>query len=295
MADSAPAIIFGTTAVAGWSANDINEAVLCLQKHRVTSLDTARVYVDLYYLHGPDPTTPIEDTLAGIREVYAAGKFRRFGISNYRPQDVRTIHSIQSAHASCLPTIYQGCYNAVARHAESDLFPVLRELGINFYAYSPIAGGFLAKRSSQLRPPKSDDGVVEKPHDGVVEGRFGAQNMGGDMYRTLYCKPTLLAALDEWNNIAADAGIDGSALAYRWVRFHSALGQGDGVIVGARHVGQLRGTLEVMAVAGGVNGGVGGTGRGKGGPLEKMVAERVGGIGGDAPRDNWDGFLRLRV
>ncbi|KAL8640694.1 MAG: hypothetical protein Q9228_002420, partial [Teloschistes exilis] len=237
MADSAPAIIFGTTAIAGWSADEIDEAVVCLQAHKVTSLDTARVYkdseatlgkhklsekfsshtkapalspgclsrqsildgietslkelgvdvvrgilmkVDLYYLHGPDPTTPIEDTLAGIREVYAAGKFRRFGISNYRPQDVRTIHSIQSAHASCLPTVYQGCYNAVARHAESDLFPVLRELGINFYAYSPIAGGFLAKRSSQLRPLKSDDGEVEKPHDGVLEGRFGAQNMGGD-------------------------------------------------------------------------------------------------------------------
>ncbi|KAI4252429.1 MAG: hypothetical protein LQ352_004302, partial [Teloschistes flavicans] len=289
MADAAPAIIFGTTAVAGWSADELDEAFLCLQEHKVASLDTARVYkdseatlgkhklsgkfeihtkapslsprclsrqsildgietslkeldvdtvwlpqmavkvptaddrgskIDLYYLHGPDPTTPIEDTLAGIREVYAAGKFRRFGISNYRPQDVQRIHSIQSAHRSVLPTVYQGCYNAVARHAETDLFPLLRSLHMSFYAYSPIAGGFLAKQSSQLRSsPMADHDHHHHDDDKreKVEGRFGATNMGGDMYRALYCTPALLAALDEWNAIAADAGIEPAALAYRWV------------------------------------------------------------------------------
>lgn len=203
----------------------------------------------------------------------------KFGISNFRPSDVQRIYNIQAEAQSVLPTVYQGCYNALARHAETDLFPLLRDHGINFYAYSPIAGGFLAKRSSQLHEHNPEDVEGEK----AVEGRFGAKNMHGEMYRALYCKPAMLDALDEWNTIAKDAGIGGSALAYRWVRFHSSLGRGDAVVIGARSVGQLRETLEVMDA----------------GPLDEEVAERVEGlwegVRGVAPRDNWDGFLKRKV
>ncbi|KAI4196712.1 MAG: hypothetical protein LQ350_006403 [Teloschistes chrysophthalmus] len=279
MAHPYPEIIYGTAAIASFPLDDLHEAVTCLQNHNITSLDTARVYVDVYYLHGPDPTTPIEETLSAIRELYTLGKFRRFGISNFRPSDVQRIYNIQAEAQSVLPTVYQGCYNALARHAETDLFPLLRDHGINFYAYSPIAGGFLAKRSSQLHEHNPEDVEGEK----AVEGRFGAKNMHGEMYRALYCKPAMLDALDEWNTIAKDAGIGGSALAYRWVRFHSSLGRGDAVVIGARSVGQLRETLEVMDA----------------GPLDEEVAERVEGlwegVRGVAPRDNWDGFLKRKV
>ena len=50
------------------------------------------------------------------------------------PADVQRIYDIQSAAKSVLPTVYQGNYNAVARHVEQSLFPLLRKLKISFLA-----------------------------------------------------------------------------------------------------------------------------------------------------------------
>ena len=68
-----------------------------------------------------------------MKEVEHAERYQ-FGISNYMPADVQRIYDIQSAAKSVLPTVYQGNYNAVARHVEQSLFPLLRNLNISFYA-----------------------------------------------------------------------------------------------------------------------------------------------------------------
>jgi len=147
---------------------------------------------------------------------------------------------------------------------------LLRKLNINFYAYSPIAGGFLAKTSAQLRSNE-------------IEGRFGEKSFLGDMYNELYGKPSLYEGLDDWGEIARDAGVGKAALAYRWVVYHSALAEGDGVVVGARHVGQLEETLKAIEE----------------GPLEEGIAERASGVWekvkGDAPRDNWNDYLSSKI
>lgn len=148
--------------------------------------------------------------------------------------------------------------------------PLLRKLHISFYAYSPIAGGFLAKTSAQLRTNES-------------EGRFGEKSLLGDMYNVLYGKPALYEGLDDWGAIARDAGVGKAALAYRWVVYHSALGEGDGVVVGARHVAQLEETLKAIGE----------------GPLEAGIAKRASAVWekvkGDAPRDNWNDYLSSKV
>ncbi|KAL8807989.1 MAG: hypothetical protein Q9200_004454 [Gallowayella weberi] len=239
--------------------------------------------IDLYYLHGPDVTTPIEETLSAIQELYAAGKFKRascslpfppksaaiFGISNYLAPDVQKIHDIQTASKSILPTVYQGNYNAVARRNELDLIPLLRKLNMSFYAYSPIAGGFLAKDMTQIK-------------SNLSEGRFSGKSLSGEMYQALYGKDAMYEALDAWNEIANAAGISTSALAYRWITYHSALGTGDGTVIGARNPEQLRQTLEAIAA----------------GPLDDAVADRASGVWdtvkGVAPRDNWNDYLSLR-
>jgi aflatoxin B1 aldehyde reductase len=191
----------------------------------------------------------------------------QFGLSNYKPADVQKIYDIQSAKGSVVPSVFQGNYNAVSRHIESDLFPLLRKLKISFYAYSPIAGGFLVKSSAQLRV--KDD-----------QGRFGPNARTGNMYSSMYGKESLYAALDEWEHIANDAGISKAALAYRWIAYHSALKQeyGDGVIVGASKVEQLEETLKVI----------------EDGPLDPKTAERANQIWKkvehEAPLDNYHSF-----
>jgi aflatoxin B1 aldehyde reductase len=93
--------------------------------------------------------------MGAINEMHAAGKFKRFGLSNFEAKDVEFIYDYQSANQGVLPTVFQGNYNAVSRPIESTLFPTLRKLGISFHAYSPIAGGFLVRSADQFQEGKA--------------------------------------------------------------------------------------------------------------------------------------------
>ncbi|GJC86484.1 oxidoreductase sirO [Colletotrichum liriopes] len=102
-----------------------------------------------------------------------------------------------------------------------------------FYAYSPLAGGFLAKTKDDIiakKCPKFD------PANGLV----------GMIYSTLYNKSSHFRALDEWDRISQRSGLTKAELAYRWVAFHSPLdrGRGDAMIIGASKLEQLRDTIQ---------------------------------------------------
>ena len=91
----------------------------------------------MWYLHGPDRTTPYEETLRAVNELYKEGKFKRFGISNYMSWEVAEIVGICRANGWVQPTVYQGIYNAIQRKVEPELFPCLRKFGIAFYEFNP--------------------------------------------------------------------------------------------------------------------------------------------------------------
>ncbi|KAG6356770.1 hypothetical protein INS49_014644 [Diaporthe citri] len=203
--------------------------------------------IDILYLHTPDPSIPIEQTLQGIQQLYTSGAFRHFGLSNYTAQDVRHIYEHQKSKGWVLPSVYQGSYNPISRHYETDLLPLLRKLGIAFYAYSPTAGGFLAKSKQQVL-----DGVGRFGKDGGTEGLF---------YNELYNKPALLGVLTTWSEIARDAGTSPYHLATRWVSYNSALKpeNGDALIIGVHGSEQLKENLAGL----------------KQGPLPPSIAERV--------------------
>jgi aflatoxin B1 aldehyde reductase len=182
---------------------------------------------DVLYIHAPVSDIPLDDTLAGINEAHKAGIFRRFGLSNYTPEDVQRVYNFAKEKGYPLPEVYQGNYNPLARHMEKDLLPVLRKLGIVFYAYSPLAGGFLTKSAADL-----DAGV----------GRFNKQALAG-MYSAMYDKPSLREALKKWERIAEKEGVTKAELAYRWVAHHSVLTEGDGIIFGASKLSQIGQTV----------------------------------------------------
>jgi aflatoxin B1 aldehyde reductase len=221
---------------------------------------------DILYIHAPDPSIPFEDTLKGINEAYKTGAFRRFGLSNFSAEQVQNVYDICKEKNYVLPTAYQGNYSAIARHLESTLFPLLKQLNIVFYAYSPIAGGFLTKTAADL-----DSGA----------GRFNPQAIGG-LYTKLYDKPSLRAALIKWNEIADKEGVSKAELAYRWVAHHSAIaddgfvaGEQNGVIIGASRVEQIEQTAE-------------GIKKGKlSGEAVKGIEEIWESVKADAPVDNY--------
>lgn len=189
--------------------------------------------VDIYYLHAPDKTTPIEETIDAIDELYKQRKFKRFGLSNFSVEEVKKIYDYAKGKGYVLPTVFQGKYNAFSRGIEKELFPVLRQLGISFYAYSPTGGGFLVKSVQQIERGS---------------GRFERGTMVGDLYNSLYNKPTLLKGLERWGKIAEKHKIPKSHLAYRWLAFHSFLDgkKDDAVIIGGKNYQQTADTLDAL-------------------------------------------------
>ena len=76
--------------------------------------------------------------------MHAAGKFKEFGVSNFRPwQLMQIFHVMKERGWSPLPTVYQGAYSAVQRDAEKHRLPICRSEGMRYYAYSPLARGVL--------------------------------------------------------------------------------------------------------------------------------------------------------
>lgn len=206
------------------------ETIIATAKESLDRLNVKKV--DIFYLHSADDTTPIEETLEGVNEVYKAGLFNRFGLSNYLEKDVQRIYDIARANGYVLPTVYQGNYNPVARGQETRLLPTLRKLNIAFYAYSPLAGGFLTKTAQQIQ-------------EGA--GRFNDAFLNGE-YKKLYAKPALIEALAKWEAIANMEGVTRAELAYRWVASNSCLKneKGDAMVFSASSVEQLDQSLTAI-------------------------------------------------
>ena len=91
--------------------------------------------VHIMYLHAPDRTTPFEQTCRAMDAGYRAGKFERFGLSNFTAQEVEEVVAICEKEGLVKPSAYQAKYSIIARGSEDELFPVLRKHGISFYAY----------------------------------------------------------------------------------------------------------------------------------------------------------------
>ena len=100
--------------------------------------------LDLWYLHYPDPATPIEDTVGAMASAVRDGKARHIGLSNVTAEQVRRAHAVHPIAA------VQYEYSLWRREAETQLLPTLRELGIALVAWSPLGAGFLTGTVNSL-------------------------------------------------------------------------------------------------------------------------------------------------
>ena len=100
-------------------------------------------YVDIFYSHRYDGSTPIEETMQALIDIVRSGKALYVGLSNY-PADklVAAVAYLRSQHVN--PIIYQGKYNMLVRDVEERHFDALQNLGIGFTAFSPLAQGILS-------------------------------------------------------------------------------------------------------------------------------------------------------
>ncbi|RUQ35004.1 MAG: aldo/keto reductase [Candidatus Competibacteraceae bacterium] len=104
--------------------------------------------IDLWYLHYPDPSMPIEETVGVMAEAVRAGKVRYLGLSNVTAEQVRKAHAVHPIAA------VQFEYSLWRREAENELLPCLRQLGIALVPWAPLGSGFLTGTVTEIT---SDD------------------------------------------------------------------------------------------------------------------------------------------
>jgi aryl-alcohol dehydrogenase-like predicted oxidoreductase len=105
----------------------------CLDSMRRLAVD----HIDLYFLHCPDPAVPIEETIGAMAALVADGFVRFLGLSNVGTEHVRRATAVHPIAA------VQNDYSLLFREPEQKLIPCLRELGVGFMAFSPLARGLL--------------------------------------------------------------------------------------------------------------------------------------------------------
>ncbi|MFC4242958.1 aldo/keto reductase [Gryllotalpicola reticulitermitis] len=102
-------------------------------------------YVDVFYHHRPDPSSPIGETAGALVSAIARGKSLYTGISNYDPEQTRAAHAAL-ASLGAPPVLHQPSYSMLNRTIEHGLSEVLEELRIGGIVFSPLAQGLLTDR-----------------------------------------------------------------------------------------------------------------------------------------------------
>jgi len=196
--------------------------------------------VDILYLHAPDHSTPLTETLGAMDRLHREGKFRQLGLSNYSSWLVSEVANLCKANHWVRPSVYQGMYSAITRQVEAELLPCLRYHGIAFYAYSPLGGGLLTgkHRFEQLG------------ENTVTSGRFNGVDQRGDhVYRGRYWKQEHFSAMETLKALLEKhhPGMTMIAAALCWIYNYSLLdgSRGDCVVLGASRVEQLAGNLQL--------------------------------------------------
>ncbi len=182
-------------------------------------------YLDLYYLHQPDPATPIQESLETMEQLVKNGKVRYPASSNYSGWQVSQMLWIAEKNNWKAPRITQPMYNLLARGIEPEYLPMAKEFGVSTVVYNPLAGGLLTGKQKRGAP--------------LTGTRFD----NNKMYRDRYWHDSYFAAVDELLAIAKGAGRTPVSLALNWLLHHTSA---DCIILGASRVEQLDENIRAM-------------------------------------------------
>lgn len=158
--------------------------------------------IDLFYLHRPDPKTPVEESMKALLELREAGKIKYVGLSEFKPEEVRKAHKVMPV------TALQYEWSCMARDLEEDIVPLCKELGIGLVAYSPLARGML----TNAFPTRAD-----LPNDWRTAPEDAAGGFGtcGRMLPGNYDKN--MALVKEFSKIADSKNCTPGQLALAWL------------------------------------------------------------------------------
>ena len=137
----------------GWGQEFGDGSAECVRGAIDGSLERLRTdYVDLYYLHKPDPSTPIADTLSALDELVRAGKVRAIGCSNFSAEQLTEADRVARELGVTRFTVLQNQYSLLERADDADVLPLCRDLGVSYIPYFPLASGLLTGKYRRGEP-----------------------------------------------------------------------------------------------------------------------------------------------
>jgi aryl-alcohol dehydrogenase-like predicted oxidoreductase len=188
-------------------------------------------FIDLYQVHAPDPSTPIEETLRALDDLVRSGKVRYIGCSNFAAWQLAdalwTSDRLGLARFECA----QPRYNLLFRMIEDEILPLCRAHGVGVIAYNPLAGGMLTGRYREATAPPPGT-------------RFTLPG-SGEVYRRRYWNEAVFQAVDRLARFLEPRGRSLTHVALAWVLAQPGI---SAAIVGASRPEQLADSLGALDI-----------------------------------------------
>ncbi len=150
-------------------------------------------YIDLYFLHRPDPNVPIEDTVGAMARLVEQGKVRHIGICEVSAKSLRKAHAVHPIAA------VQSEYSLWTRDVEAHVLPACQELGVGLVPFSPIGRAILTGTV------KSGEQISDKDMRSTMP-RFQGENFD-----------TNLQMVSQLEDIAASLSVKPGQIALAWL------------------------------------------------------------------------------
>jgi aryl-alcohol dehydrogenase-like predicted oxidoreductase len=170
--------------------------------------------LDMYLIHEPDPETPLAETLVALDDLVRMGKVLYVGASNIQAGSTARALGISQTRGLARFEWVQNSYSLLDRGAERAMFPLTRETGVGFMAFSPLAGGWL----------------TGKYRAGGAYPEGSRMTLRPEPYRQ-FERDQVFRGLSAFADEARARGVDASSLALAWVLHHPRV---DSAVIGPR-------------------------------------------------------------
>jgi aryl-alcohol dehydrogenase-like predicted oxidoreductase len=180
-------------------------------------------YIDVYFMHGFDALTPVEETLMALDDLVRSGKVRYIGCSNFSGWHAMKSLAVSEKYGLSRYVAYQGYYSLVGRDYEEELMPLGLDQSLGLMVWSPLGWGRLTGKIRRGQP--------------LPEGRIKS---GGDVGGPLVENDYLYTVVDALDAVAKETGKTVPQVALNWLLQRPTVSN---VIVGARNEEQLKQNL----------------------------------------------------
>jgi aryl-alcohol dehydrogenase-like predicted oxidoreductase len=178
-------------------------------------------YIDLYQIHWPSRTVPLEETMGALEKLRDQGQVRAIGICNFGVGDLADLLAVKRVETNQLP------YSLLWRAIEYEIKPICVDEDMGILCYSPLAQGLLTGKFS------SPDEVPE----GRARTRHFSSNRPQARHGEAGCENETFAAIEEIRRIASEIGEPMAKVALAWLLRQPGV---TSVIAGARTPEQIR-------------------------------------------------------